>query len=802
MQTADVSFPGLVSTGIQTFSGTKSFLTQVTMPSLNLLGSTSGNLQLFPAATTTSYSLVLPAAQGAAGTVPVNDGAGNLSWQSVAGSLGPFDQFGVIYAYSTTQITSTPIATPGYVLTGVGAYPGTLPTWEPIDLSGVGTVFSNLLPVSYGGTGAASTTAYGVLLGGTTSTSAFQNAGTGTIGQVLISQGPSAVPIWQTPGGGIGTVTSVGLSDGSSTPIYDISGSPVTSSGTLSFTLKTQAANLVLASATSGGSAQPIFRSLVAADIPLIPLGTGVTGTLAINHGGTGSNSVISTPTATSWAGWDANKNLFANNFVPGYTTTVSSATPVVLTNASTYYQEFTGTAAQHITLPVVSTLQTGFSFIIINATNQGIEVDSSGGGTVLLMTSTNAALFTCISTSGTTPASWNVQILYGANGTSTNDVLQMAQGGTGANAFATDYGVVISRTTSSIPPMLTSLASVGSSGQVLTSNGVGAQPSFQSPVGTVTSVAMTVPAFLSVSGTPITSSGTLAVTLSGTALPVANGGTGDTSLTAYAVLAGGTTSTGALQQISGVGTTGQVLTSNGASTLPTWQTPAGGSGFFYLAAGPTSVYGGTNATLSFTGAGNTVVGVSAGGQLTSGGSNTLFGWFAGDSIITGAGNTFIGTLAGTYLSGQYNVALGDNSGTGYPGGSNSSSISLGAYASAASNGGIAIGTGVITSFANSIVIAPGDTQSSLVAGDAAANQLAIGDSRTDSFISSIFLGRGAVAVASPQAVKIALTPATGSNVAGSALQFSLVMVRELVDLVLSYFKQPQLRVQVLLLTF
>jgi hypothetical protein len=58
-------------------------------------------------------------------------------------------------------------------------------------------------------------------------------------------------------------------------------------------------------------------------------------------------------------------------------------------------------------------------------------------------------------------------------------------------------------------------------------------------------------------------------------ALPVAQGGTGDTSLTAYALLGGGTTSTGALQQVTGTGTTGQVLTSQGASTLPAWSAPA-----------------------------------------------------------------------------------------------------------------------------------------------------------------------------------------------------------------------------------
>ena len=58
-----------------------------------------------------------------------------------------------------------------------------------------------------------------------------------------------------------------------------------------------------------------------------------------------------------------------------------------------------------------------------------------------------------------------------------------------------------------------------------------------------------------------------------GAALPVASGGSGVTSATAYAVLCGGTTSTGAIQAIASVGTTGQVLTSNGAAALPTMQT-------------------------------------------------------------------------------------------------------------------------------------------------------------------------------------------------------------------------------------
>jgi hypothetical protein len=64
---------------------------------------------------------------------------------------------------------------------------------------------------------------------------------------------------------------------------------------------------------------------------------------------------------------------------------------------------------------------------------------------------------------------------------------------------------------------------------------------------------------------------GTLPVTNLPT-VTVPYGGTGVTTLTtAYGVLAAGTTATGAVQNI-GTGTTGQILTSNGTSALPTFQ--------------------------------------------------------------------------------------------------------------------------------------------------------------------------------------------------------------------------------------
>jgi len=81
--------------------------------------------------------------------------------------------------------------------------------------------------------------------------------------------------------------------------------------------------------------------------------------------------------------------------------------------------------------------------------------------------------------------------------------------------------------------------------------------------------------------------------------LSVANGGTGATTQTAYAVLAGGTTSTGAFQSVASVGTSGQVLTSNGAGALPTFQTPAAGG--TTIPAGTVMLFGQTAAPTGFT---------------------------------------------------------------------------------------------------------------------------------------------------------------------------------------------------------
>ena len=65
-----------------------------------------------------------------------------------------------------------------------------------------------------------------------------------------------------------GSVTSVGLTAPS---IFTVSGSPITSSGTLALTSNTQTANTIYSGPSSGVNAIPTFRALTSQDIPTLP---------------------------------------------------------------------------------------------------------------------------------------------------------------------------------------------------------------------------------------------------------------------------------------------------------------------------------------------------------------------------------------------------------------------------------------------------------------------------------------------------------------------------------------------------
>ena len=88
----------------------------------------------------------------------------------------------------------------------------------------------------------------------------------GLANQVLKTNGTGTLT-WSNDNGGSGTVTSVALSLPS---IFTVSGSPVTTSGTLTGTLANQTANTIFAGPSSGAAAAPTFRTIVAADIPTL----------------------------------------------------------------------------------------------------------------------------------------------------------------------------------------------------------------------------------------------------------------------------------------------------------------------------------------------------------------------------------------------------------------------------------------------------------------------------------------------------------------------------------------------------
>jgi hypothetical protein len=93
--------------------------------------------------------------------------------------------------------------------------------------------------------------------------------------QILTYNSGTSKWVNTTPSFGSGTVTSVNLSLPNNT--FSITGSPITSSGTITGSYLVQAGNQVLAS-PNGSSGQPSFRGLASADIPTLPYLTSFNG--------------------------------------------------------------------------------------------------------------------------------------------------------------------------------------------------------------------------------------------------------------------------------------------------------------------------------------------------------------------------------------------------------------------------------------------------------------------------------------------------------------------------------------------
>lgn len=235
--------------------------------------------------------------------------------------------------------------------------------------------------------------------------------------------------------------------------------------------------------------------------------------------------------------------------------------------------------------------------------------------------------------------------------------------------------------------------------------------------------------------------------------IQVALGGTGNATVTAYSVVCGGTTNTGALQVVSGLGSSGQVLTSNGAGALPSWQSASGAvttiNGDSGSATGATLTLTAGTTGFTFTGAGSTLTmsvsklnlpaATSAGvGSVTIGGVNNFVS--LGQNVLVGPTGTIL-----TTLSGSGNVGIGFNAAADITSGNNNIGVGTGAVGGV-TTGSSNIGIGI-------------DAAVSVTTGSA---NIAIGNLALES-------------IATSSSNNVAVGSAAGGNIAGIASQNTLI---------------------------
>lgn len=457
---------------------------------------------------------------------------------------------------------------------------------------------------------------------------------------------------------GSGAVSSVGLSAPS---VFSVTGTPVTSSGTLALSFAPgQTANQFLA--TTSGTIGPLgLRSIVTADLPQIPLSTGVTGALGAINGGSGTNgslsglvkangtnaytAAVSSDITNLWSGTCSSATFLRGDGSCQAPSGGGSVTSVGLTAPSV----FTVTGS-----PVTGASSLGLSFATGQATNQVLSTGSAG---TLALRSLVAADLPSIS------------LTTGVSGT-----LPIANGGTGATSLAAANIPVITGTPTSghcvewlsATVLEDSGAGCGSGGSTAFSALTGSTNTTAAMlVGTGASLGATGSGTITATAAPIagvtgmgTGVGTFLVTPSSSNLAATvTGATGTGALvfgtSPTITLANGTglpISTG----VSGLGTgVATFLATPSSANLAAAMTDETGTGANVFGTAPTisSPTINTAATLGYVTGSIQCLHVNSSGAITGTGSDCGSGGSTAFSALTGSTNTTAAMVVGTGAS-------------------------------------------------------------------------------------------------------------------------------------------------------